>query len=112
LLRDYWIPSSQNLNHSKLSFEIFSDVQADPPVHVIEQAVEAAQRYKSDYIVGFGGGSSMDVAKLVALLAWGKERLEDIYGIDKVSGHAIAIDFGPHYCWHWFRRLPKALWLP
>ena len=79
----------------KIKFEIFSDVQADPPVHVIEQAVEAAQRYKSDYIVGFGGGSSMDVAKLVALLALGKERLEDIYGIDKVSGPRLPLILVP-----------------
>ena len=51
---------------------IFSDVQADPPVSVIDDAVKAAQTVKADFIVGFGGGSSMDVAKLVALLASGK----------------------------------------
>jgi alcohol dehydrogenase class IV len=79
----------------KIRFEIFSDVQADPPVSVIDQAIEAAQRYRSDYIVGFGGGSSMDVAKLVALLALGNERLEDIYGIDKVSGPRLPLILVP-----------------
>jgi alcohol dehydrogenase class IV len=79
----------------KIKFEIFSDVQADPPVPVIEQAILAAQRYRSDYIVGFGGGSSMDVAKLVALLALGNERLEDIYGIDKVSGPRLPLILVP-----------------
>ena len=52
-----------------LDYQIFSEVQADPSISVIENAVKAAKDYKADYIVGFGGGSSMDVAKLVALLA-------------------------------------------
>ena len=52
-----------------LPVQIFSDVQADPPVSVIDAAVKAAKDAKADYIAGFGGGSSMDVAKLVALLA-------------------------------------------
>jgi alcohol dehydrogenase class IV len=44
---------------------------------VYKRQVLAAQECHADYIVGFGGGSSMDVAKLVALLSSGKERLED-----------------------------------
>lgn len=63
-----------------LEVKIFSDVVADPPIPVIENAVKVAQKERADFIVGFGGGSSMDVAKLVALLSLGKERLEDIYG--------------------------------
>jgi alcohol dehydrogenase class IV len=58
---------------------------------VIEKAVKAAKDYKSDYIVGFGGGSSMDVAKLVALLALGKERLADVYGVDMVKGPRLPL---------------------
>ena len=41
-----------------LPVQIFSDVEADPPVSVIDAAVNAAQASKSDFIVGFGGGSS------------------------------------------------------
>ncbi len=70
----------------KLPFQIFSDVQADPPVPVINQAVKVAQDCKADFIVGFGGGSSMDVAKLVALLSPGTENLADIYGIGMAKG--------------------------
>ena len=48
-----------------LSLQVFSDVEADPPVSVIDSAVKLAQECRADFIVGFGGGSSMDVAKLV-----------------------------------------------
>ena len=50
----------------KLPFQIFSDVEADPPVPVINEAVKVAQDCKADFIVGFGGGSSMDAAKPTA----------------------------------------------
>ena len=74
-----------------LDYQIFSEVQADPSISVIEKAVKAAKDYKSDFIVGFGGGSSMDVAKLVALLALGKERLADVYGVDMVKGPRLPL---------------------
>jgi alcohol dehydrogenase class IV len=74
-----------------LSFQVFSDVQADPPVSVIEQAIAMAQSCSADCIVGFGGGSSMDVAKLVALLASGKEVLSDVYGVGMAKGPRLPL---------------------
>ena len=41
--------------------------------------------------VELGGGSSMDVAKLVAILATGEQQLADIYGIGKVSGARLPL---------------------
>lgn len=78
-----------------LSVHIFSDVLADPPVSVIDSAVKAAQNCKADFIVGFGGGSSMDVAKLVALLAAGKEKLADVYGVDMAKGPRLPLILVP-----------------
>lgn len=74
---------------------IFSDVQADPPVAVIEKAVQVAQEYQADCVIGFGGGSSMDVAKLVALLSLGKEKLADIYGIGNAKGPRLPLILVP-----------------
>jgi len=78
-----------------LPVQIFSDVQADPPVSVIDAAVKAAQDAKADYIAGFGGGSSMDVAKLVALLAPGKEKLADVYGVGMAKGPRLPLILVP-----------------
>ena len=74
-----------------LPFQVFSDVQADPSVSVIEQAIAMAQASRADCIVGFGGGSSMDVAKLVALLASGKEVLADVYGVGMAKGPRLPL---------------------
>jgi len=78
-----------------LSLQVFSDVQADPPVSVIDSAVKLAQDCRADFIVGFGGGSSMDVAKLVALLAPGKEKLVDVYGIGMAKGPRLPLILVP-----------------
>ena len=78
-----------------IALEIFSDVQADPPVSVIDSAVKVAQQCKANFIVGFGGGSSMDVAKLVALLVPGKEKLADIYGVGMAKGPRLPLILVP-----------------
>ncbi len=78
-----------------LPLQIFLDVEADPPVAVVDSAVKAAQQCKADYIVGFGGGSSMDVAKLVALLSSGKEALADVYGVGMAKGPRLPLILVP-----------------
>jgi alcohol dehydrogenase class IV len=47
---------------------VFSDVLADPPEVSVQAAVALAVAAGVDGVVGFGGGSSLDTAKLVALL--------------------------------------------
>lgn len=98
IITDHGVLSAGLLNKSlalfkelNLPFQVFSDVQADPSVFVIEQAIAMAQASSADCIVGFGGGSSMDVAKLVALLASGKEVLTDVYGVGMAKGPRLPL---------------------
>ncbi|WCL52647.1 iron-containing alcohol dehydrogenase [Gimibacter soli] len=70
---------------------VFDAVTADPADHVVLAATEAATRHGAGIIVGFGGGSSMDVAKLVAVLAKGREPLSDIYGLDKIKSGRLPL---------------------
>ena len=74
---------------------VFSEVVADPSDAVILQAVEQARRAKADLVIGFGGGSSMDAAKLVALLAGSDERLETVYGVGMVKGKRLPLFLVP-----------------
>ena len=61
----------ESLAQVGVEFEIFSDVVADPPAKVVELACQKARKAKIEGVIGLGGGSSMDVAKLVALLVGG-----------------------------------------
>ena len=74
-----------------IAVHIYSDVVADPPASVVVSAVEAAQDFACDGVVGFGGGSSMDVAKLLAVLIKGEQTLEDIYGVDQITGGRLPL---------------------
>lgn len=72
---------------------VFDQVVADPPAAVVLEAVAQARTAKADLVVGFGGGSSMDVAKLVALLAHPQstQQLEDIYGVGNAKGQRLPL---------------------
>ena len=57
-----------------LTVDIFDAIQPEPALEIIRTAIEAARRFQPDLIVGLGGGSNIDAAKLVAIvLAHGKD---------------------------------------
>ena len=74
-----------------ISVKIYSDVIADPPEAVVLDAVKTAQEFGCDGVIGFGGGSSMDVAKLLAVLIKGEQSLVDIYGVDSITGSRVPL---------------------
>lgn len=76
------------LESSSIEADVFSGVVADPAESIVLTAADLARKASVDVIIGFGGGSSMDVAKLVALLAHPDctQSLSDIYGVGNALG--------------------------
>jgi len=70
---------------------LFSDVVADPPEQSVALAVQAARDAGADGVIGVGGGSSLDTAKLVALLTGTPQELPDIYGIGLAKGPRLPL---------------------
>ncbi|WP_292932742.1 iron-containing alcohol dehydrogenase [Noviherbaspirillum sp.] len=79
------------LQDAGLTVNIFSDVLADPPEAVVLQAVDNARKNEIDLVIGFGGGSSMDVAKLIAVLTDSEQELKTMYGIGNVKGGRLPL---------------------
>lgn len=79
------------LAEAGVAVSVFSQVQADPPEAVIMAAVSAAQACAADCVVGLGGGSSLDVAKLAALLARSGEALAEVYGMNIAKGPRLPL---------------------
>ena len=77
------------LRASGISVTVFSQVEADPPESVILAATSAAAGASG--VIGLGGGSSIDVAKLAALLAKGGETLADVYGVGMAQGPRLPL---------------------
>jgi alcohol dehydrogenase class IV len=76
-----------------LKVTVFDKVQADPPEAIIQSATEMARTASG--VVGFGGGSSLDVAKLAALLAASGQPLEDAFGIGNATGPRLPLVLVP-----------------
>jgi len=85
-------PLRAELEKQGCAVTIWSDVQQEPTVADFEWALAAARQARADAVVGFGGGSAMDVAKLVAaFLPPGTQALADAFGIGKLPGRAISL---------------------
>ena len=82
---------------AELTVEVFDQVVADPPEDILLAAVEQALALKAQLIIGFGGGSSMDVAKLVALLAHPDcaQALAQLYGVGNARGQRLPLILVP-----------------
>ena len=74
---------------------VFDQVAPDPSSALVERAVKQAQGFKADGVLGLGGGSSLDAAKLVALLINSEQPLEDLYGTDKALGQRTPLVLMP-----------------
>lgn len=74
---------------------LYSDVQADPPESVVNFCAQAAIECNAQGVIGLGGGSSLDVAKLAALLATGNQSLEQAYGVGNAKGPRLPLILVP-----------------
>ena len=90
---DLHLPLLDILKQDQLDYEIYSDVQADPPEHIVLAAVEFAKKNQVDIVIGFGGGSSMDVAKVIAVLADPNQSqtIQEIYGVNNAKGPRLPL---------------------
>ena len=86
-------PAIKSLESAGLRVTVDTQVTADPAEEQILKIAEHARQVDADLIIGFGGGSSMDAAKLVALLAnpHQTQTIEQMYGVDQVTGNRLPL---------------------
>lgn len=78
-----------------VTVELFKDVAADPPEAVVLAAAELAKTAQIEGVIGLGGGSSLDIAKLISVLALGREDLKAIYGVGNIKGARLPLILVP-----------------
>ena len=80
---------------SAASVTVFDGVGPDPSRAMVEAALATAREIDATGIVGFGGGSPLDVAKTVALLAGSDEAMDDVWGVGQAKGPRLPLVLVP-----------------
>jgi alcohol dehydrogenase class IV len=84
-----------SLQSAGLPFVIFDGVEPDPRIEVVEKSVEKAKAERIDLIIGFGGGSSLDIAKVTSILFTNSGKIDGLFGIDLVPNPGIPVILVP-----------------
>ena len=73
------------------NIKIFDSVESDPSKSTLLKAFNEAKEFNATGCLGFGGGSSMDVAKLVSLLLGSNQDIETIWGVNNAIGPRLPL---------------------
>ena len=73
----------------KLKFTLFDRAEAEPPLELADEGAGIARKEKCDIVVGIGGGSAMDLAKAIAVLAASRGKAADYLGLNNVPGPGL-----------------------
>ncbi len=73
------------------SVTVFADIKPEPDVPNLEALLAVAERAEAQVVVGFGGGSAMDLAKLAAVLPGSGQTIHEVVGPEKVAAKRAAL---------------------
>lgn len=79
----------QQLAKAGVEFTVYSNIKAEPTVNDFMEVLGQARSFGADSIVGIGGGSVLDVAKLVAAFTNSSQRVEDCFGTGFVKAKGL-----------------------
>lgn len=83
------------LESEGLQVAVFDQVREDPPEATVLAAADLGRSCGVDGVLGVGGGSSMDVAKVVAALLGGRQTLAQLYGVGNITGQRLPLVLVP-----------------
>lgn len=83
--------AANSLKSAGISVDTFTDIEGNPSVETVDKATEAFKEAGADFIVAFGGGSPMDVAKAVGVTAKYGGSITEYEGAHKVPGPIIPL---------------------
>ena len=73
------------------SVTVFGTVRPEPDIPNLQELLAAAEAARPELVVGFGGGSAMDIAKLASVLPGSGQGIHDVVGPERVHGRRVAL---------------------
>ncbi|MGG0383318.1 iron-containing alcohol dehydrogenase [Priestia filamentosa] len=77
------------LEKAGLVTDIMDDVVPEPPFENLEQMITGLQGKDYDLLVGVGGGSALDITKVLSIMLTNEENVRDFVGIEKVQNEGV-----------------------
>ena len=77
-------PLLDSLKNAGIDCEVFSGVEADPSLRLLEESRKVTETFDADLVIGLGGGSSLDAAKLISVMLTNDGPANAYYGIDNI----------------------------
>jgi alcohol dehydrogenase class IV len=82
-------PVEESLNAAGIPFSIFNGVKPEPPSWVVDEGAKKCRSEGCDFVVGVGGGSSLDCAKGIAIMATNEGSIMDFCGVELVKNRRL-----------------------
>ena len=80
----------RGLQEENIKWDVFDQVQEDPSCSLVQKALRNKTRV--DGVVGVGGGSSLDVAKILAYLYNNpNDQIDDLFGVEQCYGNSLPL---------------------
>lgn len=80
-----------SLEIEQIDCEVFDRIEPEPPAALVDEYAKQIRESSFDAIVGIGGGSSLDVAKGVAVMAHNTGSIADFAGVGKVRNNGLSL---------------------
>ncbi|MDL2209793.1 iron-containing alcohol dehydrogenase [Desulfovibrio sp. OttesenSCG-928-O18] len=88
-------PVRQSLAAAGIAVAVYDKVEADPPMTQALELIGLLKKDMPDMVIGFGGGSSIDLAKIGAVMTANDADLRDLVGINLVKNPGLPTLFMP-----------------
>lgn len=79
------------LEGAGIPYHFFSDVEPEPSIEVVAASLAAARAFGPDVIVGLGGGSSLDIAKITSVMLTNAGPIEKYFGMELIPNPGIPL---------------------
>ena len=84
-------PLKTSLQAANIPFALFDGVEPDPRLEVVRQCAELGRKEGVEALIGYGGGSSLDIAKVAAVLLTNEGDLTQFFGIDLIPNPGLPV---------------------
>ena len=83
------------LESVELPYHVFAEVEPDPRVEVVDESLAAARDFAPNLVVGFGGGSALDISKVTAIMLTNAGPIDDYFGMELVPKPGLPLVLVP-----------------